>query len=251
MRAYLGSSPKTFYECSTHSHECWEIMLCLRGTGTVVINGHEYDFWERTIFCIPPHMPHSKRSEHGYCDHSMYVTDFVPPNGNSILILEDDGDHTFTNLMNSARLIQLQRLPSATQFVEFIANAMCQLLLSWSQVERTQRDEIDAFQQVLMENISNCTFDITAAIAQTGYSASHFRKLFKAALGQSPLSYFNHLRIEYSKTLLCQAGGSLSIREIANNSGYSDPYYYSRLFKAYTGCSPSSYVSTEFDNSLL
>ena len=37
---------------------------------------------------------------------------------------------------------------------------------------------------------------------------------------------------------------ALSIKEIAAKVGYQDPYYFSRLFKKVTSCSPKTYRAT-------
>ena len=113
---------------------------------------------------------------------------------------------------------------------------------------------IEAFQNLLWNNISNFAFSIEDEIQKIGYSKSYFRALFRQCTGYSVKNYFIRLRLEHSKNLLVKYHDVMSIRDIALESGYDDPYYFSRLFKKYTGCSPRAYLKRlgNFDyNSLV
>lgn len=67
----------------------------------------------------------------------------------------------------------------------------------------------------------------------------HFIKVFKETMGEPPQSYLNRTVIEKAKTLLEDT--ALSVGEIALKLGFTDPLYFSRLFKKYCGISPKSY----------
>ena len=251
MNVALGSSPKLFYQFPSHTHSCWEILLCVSGTGVATIDGQDYPFREGTIFCIPPGIPHCKRAEGGYSDSSIFTSEFTPPDSRPIPVYQDDADGTFQQLYNAALRVRLRKDPNAAEIINAIADALYQLLVGWSATPAPRSEAAEAFEQLLMENISNHAFDLTAAIAATGYSQSYFRKLFKAATGMAPLAYFNRMRVEYAKTLLRQSDGLRPIKDIASSAGFSDPYYFSRVFKQYTGRSPAAYLRQPFDRSLI
>lgn len=73
---------------------------------------------------------------------------------------------------------------------------------------------------------------------QAGLSESRFRDLFKAVTGCSVTRYQNRLRIQAAQDLL--ADGSMAVGEVAEELGFRDVYYFSRLFKRFTGVPPSS-----------
>jgi len=73
----------------------------------------------------------------------------------------------------------------------------------------------------------------------TNMSEVHFRRLFKNTYRILPVKYLNILRTGRAKDLLKQS--IYSITDIAEMTGYSDVYYFSKAFKKMTGTSPSEY----------
>lgn len=65
-------------------------------------------------------------------------------------------------------------------------------------------------------------------------------KLIKTSTGKSFIEYLTRLRINHSIRLL-KGDKDQTIQEIALASGYSNQYYFSRVFKKTTGSSPKEY----------
>lgn len=78
--------------------------------------------------------------------------------------------------------------------------------------------------------------DVSHAV---GFNATYFSVLFKNETGQNFMDYLTELRINKSKELLCT--DILSVQDVAEQVGYRDLKYFSRLFKKITGVSPSDY----------
>ena len=74
---------------------------------------------------------------------------------------------------------------------------------------------------------------------QCGYSVSRFSETFKDHCGVSPMIYLTELRIQRACELLDNS--DLQIGEIAQQLGYEDRLYFSRLFSQHTGMPPSAY----------
>ncbi len=70
-------------------------------------------------------------------------------------------------------------------------------------------------------------------------SPIHFHRRFKAATGQTPHEYMEHLRMQQARRML--AGGAESVSAIAEACGYANPFYFSRAFKRIYGRSPLQY----------
>lgn len=70
-------------------------------------------------------------------------------------------------------------------------------------------------------------------------SPYYFSKLFKEEAGENFIEYLTRVRITHAKELL--KNPNLSIKEICIMSGYSDPSYFSRIFKKQEDVTPSEY----------
>ena len=70
-------------------------------------------------------------------------------------------------------------------------------------------------------------------------SPYYFSKLFKQETGGNFIEYLTEVRLRNARELLKDSG--LSIKEICAESGYSDPNYFSRIFKKYEGVTPSEF----------
>ena len=81
---------------------------------------------------------------------------------------------------------------------------------------------------------------LTRLAGKFNFSISHLSSLFKKKYRVSPNEYIIRLRIERAKALLTESRDT-SVRRISELIGYTDPYYFSRLFKMSAGCTPSDY----------
>jgi AraC-like DNA-binding protein/mannose-6-phosphate isomerase-like protein (cupin superfamily) len=76
------------------------------------------------------------------------------------------------------------------------------------------------------------------ALANVPYNKDYFRRAFRERIGMTPQKYLELKRMEYAVHRL---GLGQTVKETAAELGYSDPYFFSRMFKQYIGASPSSY----------
>jgi transcriptional regulator GlxA family with amidase domain len=79
-----------------------------------------------------------------------------------------------------------------------------------------------------------------AAMARlSGLAERSFKRRFEQATGMSPLEYVHTLRLEEAKQML--ETGEASIGTIANEVGYEDPGFFSRLFRRHVNLTPAQY----------
>ncbi len=81
--------------------------------------------------------------------------------------------------------------------------------------------------------------DLDEAAARCNISRSRFTHLFTETMGISPRRMQTELRIEKARELL--AYSDLTVAEIAEQCGYGDPLYFSRIFAGTVGVSPSHF----------
>lgn len=117
-------------------------------------------------------------------------------------------------------------------------------LLLCSQLEIIRRDSdrtMDRLQNALTLMDLNDAQEISvSALAEScGISETYFRRLFERAFGMSPMAYLTGKRMSYACELLNNTG--FSVEAVAYESGYKDPAYFCRMFKKYTGFSPTAF----------
>lgn len=81
-----------------------------------------------------------------------------------------------------------------------------------------------------------------ADIAQhCGVHPSYVSRKFKAVFGETITDYANRLRVDAAKRLLADGR---SVSETARALGFGTVFYFSAMFKKYTGLVPSSFIRT-------
>ena len=84
-------------------------------------------------------------------------------------------------------------------------------------------------------------FDFDAAAADCAVTLTHFRRLFKQLFALPPQQFLIHSRLQAAAALLIANGTPLSIAEVAEQTGFQDQNYFSRLFKQHYRISPMEY----------
>lgn len=99
--------------------------------------------------------------------------------------------------------------------------------------------------------------NFTKPISVEQYAAEHLMSVnwfihsFKSVMKMSPMQYIISLRIAMAKGYL--ENSAKNIAEISNEVGYENALYFSRLFRKYTGMTPTEYrkrnkTSKDFNN---
>ena len=78
-----------------------------------------------------------------------------------------------------------------------------------------------------------------AELAQAaGLSRYHLLRIFRRTFGMPPHAYQNQMRVELAKQLLRT---ETSIARTAQDAGFTDQSHFTRIFREYTGATPSQY----------
>ena len=73
-------------------------------------------------------------------------------------------------------------------------------------------------------------------------SNSHLYRIFRKHVKMSFVEYVSKLRIDEAMKML-EADPEVSIKAVAEQLGFSDQFYFSKVFRAHTGVSPSEFRS--------
>ena len=73
-----------------------------------------------------------------------------------------------------------------------------------------------------------------------GGNFDYMNRTFKKATGETIFRYLNRVRINHAKAMILNTPLKMSV--IGSRVGFSDEYYFSRVFKKCTGKSPTEYA---------
>lgn len=136
---------------------------------------------------------------------------------------------------------------SAPLYVQHLADALAMRLCSLARtIPQNRRLAPEKFAlpvvRRIIERLESTPlerYDLASLAAETGYSSGHFLRSFRATTGLPPHQFIIRMRLERARRLMLNR--SLSLVDIALESGFSSHSHFSRAFRRHYGASPSSF----------
>lgn len=95
------------------------------------------------------------------------------------------------------------------------------------------------------KNLSNSAYSLDDFLKNLPLNYDYVRKLFKKETGATPRDYLEGLRMELAEKLISSGVSNkysnYTVSQIAEACGYTEPLYFSRVFKKHFGINPSDY----------
>lgn len=155
-------------------------------------------------------------------------------------------------IANVARILlsELDHPPHVTQslIVETMSCALAVHLLRRydasgvpmrDEVVRLGRKEIARLIEFIDANLDR-TIGLNELAEQVDTSRFHFTRIFKQAVGATPIAFVEQRRIQRAQTLI--ADGDIPLSEIAAITGFADQSHFTRRFRLHTGCTPAAFA---------
>ena len=240
---YVGRNGEVYTDFPKHQHGYWEIIYNKSGYGTMFVEDDQYSFEPGDIVVIPPGILHQKHAEEGFSDVCMFIDNFRPIGKESFRIFRDDERGSVRKLMEDALYYQKDAGDYGHAVLNALGDLLYQLLVLFYINKQDKDMRLEGILELMERNVSNPDFDLSEAIDKSGYCKGYFRRIFKDFIGESPVNYFQNLRIQYAKSLMSRYGISRSVKDIATESGFKDALYFSRVFKKIEGVSPKDYLN--------
>ncbi len=239
------SKPKEpFYDGTAVHHSCHTLRYILQGNGTMELNRQTtIPLSPGTIVFCPANTLQQSFSQDGMVDIVIYLTQFNigQKDGNRLVVLQDDatqtGFHCFSVLYN---IFQQRNV-----FLEPLLKSVYQnllLFLEGQYIQSTFDARIQAVTKHLQALFTQPDLSVERVLTSQGKNSDYLRRLFKKTHGCTPVQYLNQLRIGRAKRMIeGNCLHHLSITQIAEQSGFSDASYFSRVFREHVGLSPTQY----------
>ena len=110
----------------------------------------------------------------------------------------------------------------------------------------SKKSLIDQAKEYVQQNYQKEELGLDDICRQLGVSNSYFSSMFKKETGKSFVGYLTDYRMEKAARMLVETGEKSYM--IAKSVGYSDPNYFSYVFKRSYGVSPSKYRTEYAEN---
>ena len=125
--------------------------------------------------------------------------------------------------------------------IELVAESI--LLYTFSRLSDKAGSENSIVGQIVHlteKNFKNSELGISSIADELSYNSKYLSHLFKSRTRVSYSKYLRSVRLKYATTLFDH--GIDSVKNVAMLSGFSDPLYFSNVFKKNIGLSPREYI---------
>lgn len=228
-------------EAGERANKYFEIIACLCG-GKIICGGEEISFSSGKAIVIPPRAKHTVVCE-GENLHVLLERSLLPYKKPCVI---DDAAGGIAFAANEA----LKYAGGVTEKERGVLYALGELISAYASAAAPYdglTPAVATIKQAIEKNLSDPLFSVEDELKKIPLNYDYMRKLFKKETGETPRGYLNGRRMELAKKLL--AGGAsnrytqYSVAQVAEACGFSEPLYFSRVFKKYAGVPPSEYAA--------
>lgn len=150
-------------------------------------------------------------------------------------------NHTW--LTPDALLIMQKYLVSCSSSLHDLEKNCCQLIDSilvrlQKEVDSTNSMPVRTVKQLISKNFAN-TISLDDLAKEVNLSPPYLSELFKNETGETISNYIQRTRIEMAQHLLLTT--MMNVTEVADDVGYADAKYFSRVFRKHLGIRPSDF----------
>ena len=119
------------------------------------------------------------------------------------------------------------------------------LLYAFSRLEGTVSPVVDAVSEaveMIEKEFSDPELSLASVSERLGYNQKYLSHAFKEKMGVGFSRYLRTVRIKHAVFLI--EHGVESVKNVAYLCGFSDPLYFSSVFKQTVGCPPSEFLDS-------
>ncbi|WP_051003935.1 AraC family transcriptional regulator [Gottschalkia acidurici] len=130
----------------------------------------------------------------------------------------------------------LEKLHVKALLYEFVYEILHQI--SNKKANKTKLDLVEQTTQYICERY-NEQITLESMAKELNYNHKYLSRKFKSQTGKSPITLLTDVRIEKAQEIMRSTNAT--IEEVAKYVGYSDKFYFTRIFKKHTGITPGKF----------
>ncbi|MGN9171220.1 AraC family transcriptional regulator [Paenibacillus jamilae] len=163
------------------------------------------------------YLPQSVQADNG--DRIHIIVNQILHVANSHYLTYHSANYLFTSLLIEISELALSRLISNP--VHSQGNVSMNKIIEWTRIHAEE------------------PLTVTDLARKFNYNKDYISRLFKQNTGMRPLEFIHSIRINKAKELISRT--DMSIKQVAEEAGYTDEKYFMRLFKKRVHMTPSQY----------
>lgn len=252
LQSYFYREDAPYFKFSCASYEVWMMLIADKGDFTFQIGEDPEQSGEvrvgEAVLC-PPHIPFYRQTTKPLSFHSArFHLSATVGNGGEVAF-PYTGKLAFRNTMRFMSTLSIlkglknqNQIADQIHFVEHWVSDMLVQYISENTVDvKYESPDDPVITQAIRYIHEHMSENITMGhISRSiGLSHSQFTRKFQHEVGVAPLKYLTRLRIQKVKNMLVETGQTLE--QIAEQCGFLNSFYLSRVFSQEVGVNPSQY----------
>lgn len=223
------------HACHPHAHATPEIVFSAGCAGTLHQDRIDLSYADATVFVYQPGEPHWIEN--------------TTPGRQTCVGLAGAGIETvpagvypitpeLTALLKDLQRAMRRERTNDEHRLDLLAGLIALELVETTVAPRPQRTPAERVRDIIDTQFA-VDWDVASLAREVYVSPDYLRQLFRTEYGEPVIHYLIGRRIDYARALLRETDDTVA--SIAEACGFHDPYYFSRVFRKHTGCSPSHY----------
>ena len=225
---------------SKHVHESWELIYCTSGGGELEFADKTIKYGQDSVVVIPPMVSHSNRSDTGFTNIHVNISDATLSFKEPVLIPSTPNEH-LRQIFEAAFYYYSNNGIGRTTVLPILGQLIVSLVYLFSS-ETVHSEVVQLILNDILNNYPDADYDLNAFLQSLPFSFEYLKKMFKNEMGMTPRQFLTDVRLENAANNIAISGCGSSITQIARQSGFMEPLYFSRLFKKKYGVSPKNYT---------
>jgi len=238
------------YTIQRDSFRYYSVEVVLEGKGQVTLNQQIHTLEPGAVFSYGPGTPHQITADHADPPLKVFI-DFIGTNAQSLLEQIQLSPGTFRLTDQGAKLEQVWGLLLTMEDIDVSIRDHCLIstmnlitsLLTIPHIDQAQASSRSHATYLRCRAVLESSYQEIMSLEQLankcGYAIPYLCRLFQKYSEQTPYQALIQLKMRDAAAALIRS--QRPVQNIAQDSGYDDPYHFSRVFKRCFGMSPSSF----------
>ena len=216
--------------------------ICFETGGQLNADGKILDCAAGEAVVLPPLVPHCLQN--GKAIRVVLDKALLPLN--AVLAVPADEARDLCDAASRAYLYYQRRDGKSENVLSAYGGLIAALITAYS-APNGFSPAVKAVMEDAESHVGDPTYSLESFIRTLPLNYDYVRKLFKKEVGATPHEYLMRARMERAKSIILSGVtnrySDYTVTQIAEACGFSEPLYFSRVFKKYFGVAPSLYLN--------